>query len=250
MPIPKLYYETKDGLPAYGDIMTAIDGFQALDYEPRGFHWAQSKSPVYPDFNYEYQDVVIGGTVNMRRHLLAVGRLPEPIDYPLMLTHDLTGRHVEKTTLERAIMMTSNGNSEVFVTPVLTKQQAFDAKVYGRKALVDMLSHHEPETPVYVSDVMVIRAEFRVFVHKGIIVDIRRYAGNFRSAMPPLFRIEKMVQAYTNAPIAYTLDVAMQYGQGVALVEVNDFWAIGAYGLDPVKYAEMLRDRYHQIRGW
>jgi hypothetical protein len=35
-------------------------------------------------------------------------------------------------------------------------------------------------------------------------------------------------------------------GANVA-IEVNDFWGIGSYGLNPQKYAEMLIDRYFEI---
>jgi len=250
MPTPTLYFETKDELPAFGDVMMAIDGFEALDYNTKGFNWMQSKSPVYPNFRYEYTDVVVGSVQAMQRHFQSVGRLPDPIDYPACLGKDITGRHVERMVLERVPQVFHLDKQELFIKPARTKQQGFEAKVYGRKDIERLITEYGADTWVYVSEPMEIRAEFRVFVHNGAIVDIRRYAGSWRSSTPPIFWIERLIAAYHDAPVAYTVDVAMLNHQGVKLVEINDFWAIGAYGLDPVLYATMLRDRYRQIRGW
>lgn len=47
---PTLYYETRSGLPAFGDIMHAIDGFESLGFNCEAFSMNESRSPIclYP----------------------------------------------------------------------------------------------------------------------------------------------------------------------------------------------------------
>jgi hypothetical protein len=62
-----------------------------------------------------------------------------------------------------------------------------------------------------------------------------------------------MIQKYYDeSPVSYTLDVGLiQVGKGLyetILIEINDFWAIGGYGLDGRTYVRMLIDRFQQIK--
>ena len=66
-----------------------------------------------------------------------------------------------------------------------------------------------------------------------------------------------MIETYKDeAPISYTLDVGiiekdknevLSFEQTV-LIEINDFWAIGGYGLDGKTYVRMLIDRFQEIK--
>lgn len=243
---PTLYYETRSGLPAFGDIMHAIDGFESLGFNCEAFSMNESRSPIYADFPLQENDVVIGGVLAMRKHFQNRDCLPSSIDYPDSLGKNLTDRHIERMTLERVTNMYMSSD-KLFIKPVVTKASYFDAKLYSHIEAIALLDHHEPSTEVYVSEAIEIKAEFRVFVHKNKIIDIRRYAGKYQCQLPPIFWVERLITEYKDSPISYTLDVAIQNHAGVTLIEVNDFWAIGAYGLEAVIYAEMLKDRYEQI---
>jgi hypothetical protein len=56
-----------------------------------------------------------------------------------------------------------------------------------------------------------------------------------------------MVEAYKNCPSAYTLDVGLIASGETVLVEVNDMWAIGSYGLDGRDYALLCARRMKEI---
>lgn len=100
---------------------------------------------------------------------------------------------------------------------------------------------------LYISEPINILSEYRCFVHKGVIVGIKHYSGDFRLFLD-VDVIKQMVLDYTCAPISYTLDVAITDNSSCVLVEVNDFWAIGGYGLDGKTYVRMLIDRFQQIK--
>jgi hypothetical protein len=97
-----------------------------------------------------------------------------------------------------------------------------------------------------------IVSEYRCFVHKNELVGIKHYSGDFNK-FPDIFTIECMIQKYYDeSPVSYTLDVGLiQVGKGLyetILIEINDFWAIGGYGLDGRTYVRMLIDRFQQIK--
>jgi hypothetical protein len=52
-----------------------------------------------------------------------------------------------------------------------------------------------------------------------------------------------------SAPIACALDFGVSADGRTLLIEANDAFALGAYGLDAVVYANMLEDRWLQIVG-
>lgn len=109
-----------------------------------------------------------------------------------------------------------------------------------------------PDTIVYVSDPIQIESEYRCFVHKNKLVGMKHYAGDF-TKFPDMKSIQFLIERYArNAPISYTLDVAVTEIEGqisnISVIEVNDFWAIGGYGLDGKTYVRMLIDRFQHIK--
>jgi hypothetical protein len=60
--------------------------------------------------------------------------------------------------------------------------------------------------------------------------------------------VEAMVAAWPSAPVAYALDVGVLSTGETALVEVNDFWAIGCYGFEGLPLLPMLTQRYREIQ--
>lgn len=132
-----------------------------------------------------------------------------------------------------------------FVKPVATK--AFSGFV-ATELSVEMLSRLAADTPLLarVPFGAAIVSETRCYVHNGTIVDARNYAGDFRTS-PDWQLADRWVKDAVNAPVAYTMDLAvLQNGQTV-VVEYNDMWAIGNYGMENGLYYQMLRDRYFEM---
>lgn len=81
-----------------------------------------------------------------------------------------------------------------------------------------------------VSEWVDIKSEWRAFVWKEQILDIRCYSGDFW-AFPDRKSVERMVATYTdNPPLAYTLDVAVLQDGRTVIMEVHNFIACGLYG--------------------
>jgi hypothetical protein len=86
-------------------------------------------------------------------------------------------------------------------------------------------------------------------VHRQKVIGIGHYAGDvFR---PPEAQVVRdAVRDYAvEAPVAYAIDFGVTEEGRTLLVEVNDAYALGCYGLHPTPYANMLEDRWRQIVG-
>lgn len=96
-----------------------------------------------------------------------------------------------------------------------------------------------------------ILTEWRIYVHNNKIVDARNYSGNFEIS-PDYDWIRLKIKEFKNFPCAYTIDWALLFEQGImgnpqVIVEANDFWGIGNYGMPNDLYLKMLMDRYFEI---
>lgn len=90
-------------------------------------------------------------------------------------------------------------------------------------------------------------SEFRVFVMHGEILGVRHYAGD-PLVFPDPDRVRAAVAAYADAPASYALDMGVVEDGRTLLVEVNDAYATGCYGLAPVHYAAFIEARWVELR--
>lgn len=240
----KIYVETKRGFPVNSDIQKAIDGFESLCYDIVPFEYSDI---VLGKYDYAAtKNIFVGSIDTMKLIFSRIGKTPEDIDYPSFLREfHFLSRDVVKMKLSDVI--NCYGGGEIFIKPTMTK--LFDGILVTKKTDFNYLKGFEDEI-VWVSDKMNIDSEWRVFVHDDKIVHWSNYSGDF-TKIPDYAHVKILVKYYTqqydNAPRSYTIDVAVLKDGKTDVVEFNDFWAIGSYGLDSMKYAEMLRDRYEEI---
>lgn len=91
-----------------------------------------------------------------------------------------------------------------------------------------------------------IVAEWRVFIRYGKILGARIYSGNWRAHFDYKI-IEQAVKDYRHAPVAYTLDFGLTKEGKTLLIEANDGYSIGSYGLFYIDYAKLLSARWAEL---
>jgi len=105
-------------------------------------------------------------------------------------------------------------------------------------------------TEVIVSDPFKskIRSEWRIYVSSLSIKDSHLYSGDFR-ATPDYTAIEHLIDSnfVIGFPTCYTIDVGILENGNQVVIEYNDMWAIGNYGVPNSDYLRMLKNRYFQI---
>ena len=90
-----------------------------------------------------------------------------------------------------------------------------------------------------------ILSEWRCYVLEGKVFNCSNYNGD-SLVFPDKNEIQYLVSLYKNAPIGYSLDVAVTK-TGTKLIECNDAWALGYYGGDFGDYFKMVKARWLQI---
>ena len=190
------------------------------------------------------QNVFVGSISAMKWIFSKLCKAPEPIDFPQsIIDSGLLNRKVSKTTLSDAIEWFEKTGEPVFIKPVDTK--LFDGILIKDKSNLSYFAQYG-DPYVWVCKEIKILSEHRVYVQEGQLVYSCNYDGDVR-INPNWDYVESLIKSYYDAPIAYTLDVAVLDDNSMTVIEVNDFWAIGGYGLYCLDYATALEARYHQI---
>jgi hypothetical protein len=190
---------------------------------------------------------VTGWIADVHAGLRALGKpIPAPLDYPDRLSGWLK-RDVWRSTIGAVRQWTANPNGSCFVKPA-ANQKLFTGMVWKGDDVNRAYTAECPEdTEVWCSDILDFHAEYRTFILDGEILDCRRYKGDWGLAPDRVF-VEQMVEAFKpDAPRAYTLDVGVLEDRSCALIEVNDGFSFGHYGLDSDLYARMLSARWHEM---
>ena len=81
----------------------------------------------------------------------------------------------------------------------------------------------------------------------GKILDVRRYKGDWRTCVDPKV-IEKAVSEFISAPKGYGIDFGVTDKGETLLIEVNEGYSLGSYGLQSIDYAKLLSARWAELQ--
>ncbi len=215
----------------------------------RGFTIIPFDELTLPDLIFDKDDIIVGSVESTKAFFNSVSiETPKYIGYPKSLD-SFYGRTIKRTRFGKITL----DDLPIFIKPV------YDVKLFTGFVLEKSTTLHNigmyysnvnPNTAVYTSEPINIVSEYRCFVHKNELVGIKHYSGDF-NVFPNTSEIKSMIQKYRDeSPVSYTLDVGLVRDNGfkTILVEINDFWAIGGYGLDGKTYVRMLIDRFQEIK--
>lgn len=237
----KFYVRHREGYPETVMHDYARRGFAECGVEVASFEWVDDINNM-GDLG---PTVGVSGYIgDVHRALQVLGRtIPESLDYPSPLRTFL-GRTIRRGYLGDV----RSSSTRVFVKSV--GQKEFTGFVWSnspedRRRIVT----HADDVEVWISDLVNFRAEFRSFVLNNVILDVRRYKGDW-SLAPNRKVLENAVSLMAlvkEAPAAYSLDWGVTDEGRTLLVEMNDGFALGHYGLNPVLYARMLSARWYEL---
>lgn len=234
--VRKFYVRAKGGYPASEPQSTAFLGFRERGVETVLFE----EVAALEDLDREVGVAGYIGDVWKALDKIGVPR-PPSLDYPEPLEPFL-GRRVWKTTLKEALDRTEE---KLFVKSVHQKLLTGFAFTGKFRDKIKMAGIPDDE-PMWLSDAKTFVSEYRCFVLRGEVLDARHYKGDWGVA-PDRKVVEAAVAAWPAAPVAYTLDVGVTDEGQTLLVEVNDGFAMGPYGLLPNYYAQMLEARWEEM---
>ena len=227
----------KNGLPYNMNTFSAMLGFQQMGFETILFTEADELVDV------TLSNIVVGGVGRVKQFLEDRGIVVNDIDYPESLS-SYYGRKIWETTSDT--FLAEKNSFPLFIKPKQGK--LFTGFICNSEA--DIAGRFSPEEsiPVYCSDVRNIDTEWRCFIRYGEILDIRPYKGEL-GRIYSLKKVKEMISAFTDAPAAYSLDIGLTDNDETIIVEVNDGYSLGSYGLDPLLYAKLLSARWAELTG-
>lgn len=220
-------------LPHHFDVACALYGAKdtVQDYRLTSFEEVQSGKFD----NLIKTNLFVGSVEFMREVFTRVNKVPQPIIN--------TDRHYNKLTLYEVRHKIAGGD-KLFVKPF--QQKLFTGLVVDQY-FISSLREFPDDLEVMVYDVIDnIESEWRLYVMNGKIQDARNYSGDF-TVSPDYATAEGKVKTLrSQLPIAFTMDIGVS-GKWSFVVEFNDMYAIGNYGMDNSLYIRMLKERYFEI---
>ena len=188
------------------------------------------------------EDVIVGYVGTVRFRLKQFGITTPEMDYPEELTGFL-GRKVWSSTINHInfhpelwpLFVKSVEDKEITGVVVKTPKDLVGCGTCGI------------DRPVHCSEIVNILAEWRCFIRYGKILDIRPYKGDYYHHHYDFDVIKKAVLAHTTAPAGYAMDFGVTDKGETILIEVNDGYALGSYGLLYYDYAKLLSARWVEL---
>lgn len=194
------------------------------------------------------QAVVVGGVGAIHAVLERAGRpIPCLGDLPAPV-RAFAGRCVWDATLRevRAIVGREPERLPLHVKPHRSK--AFKGTVVG--AFRDLIpsAHIDDAEPVLVQEVVPFISEWRAVILRGDLLNVAHYHGD-PLRFPDPAPIRAGLEAFEGRPAAFAMDWGVTSDGRTLLVEVNDGYALGNYGLRGTDYCEVLIARWHELMG-
>jgi len=223
------------------NIASAALGFREFGIEVIKYHNMKDIMDIH-----EYGDICLDG-VGQVRYMYNHYDIETPdYGYPEVLK-DFYGRTFWNSTLN-----TVYGDSKqwgILIKPVENK--LFTGKVVNSlKDFVGLGNAYE-DIPIICSDVVNIQAEWRGFIRYDKLIDIRPYNGDWRKSFDPKVIEEVLVKfkEWQDRPNGCSIDFGVTDKGQTIVIEVNDGYALGSYGLQPLNYAKLISARSSQLYG-
>ena len=224
----KIYIQSNNyNIPCTYNFMNAYQGFYEMGFEIVRFSDNQTLRQSGKE------DVVVGYVDTVRSRLCDFGIITPEIDYPYELQKYL-GRRIWKTKMNNVANVPESW--PVFVKPVEDKQ--FTGVVVNSPKDLIGCGIQGVNQDILCSEIVNFTAEWRCFVRYGKILSVRPYKGDWRCHYDHKV-IANAVNDYSSAPAGYSIDFGLTDDGRTLLIEVNDGYSLGCYGLFYIDYAKL-----------
>lgn len=238
------YIQKKDGEFFSEAAYSFWKGCHALGVDTVGFE----QEAGFDQLDLTKETVVYGGIGYVRKAFDRLG-VPQPTvgEMPPTEVLPLYGRRVWATTMAE-VRQGYEDNRFFFIKP-LRAHKAFPGHVTTPSISTLALTASFPDNfEILASEIMHFQSEYRLMIHAGKIKDSRFYRGNFRVA--PNYKVaDEFLATIELPPIAYSLDLGVTDDGRTFVVEINDAFSLGHYGMPHTPYAHMVLERWEQIVG-
>ena len=232
------------------NLVQSAHWFGLRGYEVVRFKHAEINEGRLDDdlLNRPNESVVRGVVGTVRAALVRAGRPAAPnIDLPSELS-PWFGRKVGVSTLGAIRAAVEMPIFKPCHIKPLEHHKLFTGRVVS--AFRDLISTASlsDEIPVLVQGCVSFRSEWRVCVLRDQILHAGFYRGD-PLGFPDPDVIRSALSAFKDRPIAFAMDWGLTDSGETILVEVNDGYSLGNYGLGGAGYTAMIEARWRELMG-
>jgi hypothetical protein len=187
--------------------------------------------------------LVVGSISDVLDALRSLGIQPPTfIDYPEEL-YPFLGRKVWRSRMDA---LTDSNEWGIFIKPAERCKKFTGRAIRYSQDLIKCGDLSDGAEEVWCSELVEFVAEWRCFVRYDRILGVHQYTGDWRLGFDPQV-VESAVAAYKSSPAGYVIDFGLTDTGETLVVEVNDGYALGSYGLPPIYYAQLLSARWAEL---
>ena len=224
--------------------LTAYLGFREFGYDVELYRWDEFDAlPV------TRETIVSGGIPVVLKALAKLG-CPAPF---LQAIPDSVAEFAGRSTWLSTMADVRNRFADANAAPVFFKPLPHDTKLFNgtvARRFRDLIAtaHLPASLPVLCTAIVDFVSEYRVFILHRDAIGCRHYKGDFR-LFPDFSVVDAAIEKFTDSSAACAMDFGVTREGRTLLVEVNDGYALGCYGLNEVRYARMIEARWRELTG-
>lgn len=236
--------------PIYLGLLQTAFWFEQRGYEVVPFQFDEITQGRLDDdlLNHPEEMVLRGGVETVRQALLRVGRpMPPNLDLPESLA-EWRGRRVWESTLgdiRRSVELPDF--VPVHVKP-LRHHKLFKGTIVRQFRDLIPTAGIDSTVPVLVQEYVEFVSEWRVSVLRDRILKVGHYRGD-PVRFPDAKCMQTALSAFRERPIGFAMDWGITASGQTFLVEVNDGYSLGNYGLAGAEYTALIEARWRQLMG-
>lgn len=240
--LEKAYVRFRENIPDNANTYAAAEGFHIQGIPVVPFYgFGDLNSVSMPDIGPDA--IVCGNVGDVWDALRIMGKeIPPALDYPPHLEW-LMGRKFDHVTLGEVRAMPGRR----FLKPV--KQKLFGGFVFDAmdpRSRLAVAPYHD-DTPCIVADEVEFVSEYRCFIRHDAPVGVKHYRGDSFVALDKSTYNKAIKCCKGKMPAAYSLDLGVTADGQTLLVEANEGYALGSYGLNGLTYARFLEARWEEL---
>ncbi|MEM9701327.1 MAG: ATP-grasp domain-containing protein, partial [Planctomycetota bacterium] len=249
----KVYsFTAKENEERYPQVAATDWAFRRRGYQVLSFTFDDlTAGRLDEDLVQAAESTVLWGPVGAVLGALDRAQRPRPprLDYPTELTKYL-GRTIRSGTLGE--VRASDGDRGPFRWPVHVKPAA-DHKLFTGVFVTQFrdlirLAALPGDTPVFVAEPLKLKSEWRATTLRRRVVNLANYKGD-PLALPDPAVVAAGAADFVSAPIGYGADWGVTADGQTVLVEVNDGFSLGNYGVPGHIYTALLECRWRELNG-
>lgn len=226
-----------------------IQGENGLPEFDFGFELVQAVkllNLMYPEQRYIYEITNELSSDSSYEDWIPVGSLEFVYNF-MDLHYGISKKYIKPINIPQQLMLPKflGRKIEIVKANEITLKQPFFVKsneqYKGYAAFNTPISEFPTDEELLASEELFIKSEFRIFVQNRMVAGVKQYAGDLFD-IPDEKVINEMLDAYTDCPTAFTLDIATT-DEGTFLMEVHPFVSCGLYGF---KRHNLLPSMFYQ----